>query len=246
MGVNHEKSPFSPEADESFRKLNNIAQSAGIGGFMESFWQGTESIIRSEKAYRKAQRAKLLKKPKIREEQLMKEETHHEKSIVLIKRALTRLKEEHRELEAERRIKQMDEVVKNPTKFKKIQQTSLKKFFEGLLETELDPDMSREVTDIFEDVYRNVVKDRGIIDILDYIKVQLEELQEIRVKKKNRGRDERHSVLLQYKFALLCILGGVSLFVVIYCYYYDPNTAGCLDTLTACDLHVIYEILRYC
>ena len=29
-------------------------------------------------------------------------------------------------------------------------------------------------------------------------------------------------------------------------YYYDPNTAGCLDTLTACDLHVIYEILRYC
>lgn len=221
------ESLFSPETEEGLEKVRKFAEAEGFGDFFHSVSRAFGHHINCERAYRRGKRAKAMRRSGIKEIEDEKEQKQHRKSMSEVDVAIRQLKEGRKRLRKER-LKEMDDLVKDPTKFKEYRKAIQDFAFDQMLEQEIDPVVTEEIVVIFDDLLENVVHEKGANGLLDHIEDRLEKLKTLRTEGKNRGRDEHLSPLVHPKVLWLGALLGFSALIGIWCWLTGQDVLLCL------------------
>ena len=212
--------PFSEETIKSMTELKKIAQETiGLGEFMGALWDGAESLVQCEIAHRAQRRAKLLEIPESIEYHGRREKLHHEHSVRHLKRSIELLRRSRQKIDPAK-IRELDAFAKKPAEFRQSRAKSIEAFKRDLLENDIEPEAAREVADIIEQIFDEVVEKKGFSGLLDYSEKQLNDLIERREKDEMRGRGEYSSPIVWWKAVAIAAVLGIAVIVVIICFVY--------------------------
>jgi len=252
MVIEKLKSPFDKELLSSMKEFSFRAERAGFSGFVGSFWEVLDSLIQTEINHRRNRLVNLLRKDeRIQERYSEKEKKHHDRSILRIDKALNNFKEERKYLNM-KKFDKMDKIIKDKEKFQEIRVKSIETLQDSFLEDTQDPDVVMEISEILNDVFNKVDREKGTNGLLDFIESQLVELKKVRSKEKNRGR-EHHSPLPWWKIIAIALWLGVAIYFVILCLIKSPESivafVACMVYyvgISSTAINVIKGIVAWC
>ena len=143
-------------------------------------------------------------------------------------------------------------LIKDKEKFQEIRVKSIETLQDSFLEDTQDPDVVMEISEILNDVFNKVDREKGTNGLLDFIESQLVELKKVRYKEKNRGR-EHHSPLPWWKIIAIALWLCVAIYFVILCLIKSPESivafVACMVYyvgISSTAINVIKGIVAWC
>lgn len=196
------------------KELKTIAKvELGWDKVIGELWDSSNALLRTEIANRGKNRAKILKMKEREKTYKRREKSYHILSVGHLKKTLELIDESVKTL-GDEKINELEKVKENVAP---LRNEALDFIKESLLEEDIEPEIPGEIVDIYEELVK-VVEADGFKGLVNNIKKNLNELIEIRSdESKNRGRDEKHSPLLWWKWLIIAGIAGAGVAVLIPC-----------------------------